>query len=264
MKQYKKTNYKSVRLPSPKQAPTMPAAAEGMKLNKFVASCGICSRRQAVDLIKSGQIKVNNAAVLEPWYEVKATDKITYEGKTLIPEIKQVYILMNKPKNYLTTLKDDRGRKTVMELLEGKVSERIFPVGRLDRATMGLLLLTNDGELAQKLAHPSYKVKKIYQVKLNKPIPEEDLQKIKKGLQLEDGVAEVDGVDYLQDSDGTEVGIEIHIGRNRIVRRIFEHLGYEVIKLDRTYYAGLTKKNLPRGWFRQLTPEEVRMLKHFT
>jgi 23S rRNA pseudouridine2605 synthase len=264
MKQHKKTNYKSTRLPSPKQAPTMPVAAEGMKLNKFVASCGICSRRQAVDLIKSGKIKVNNTVVLEPWYEVKAADKITYEGKILIPEIKQVYILMNKPKNYLTTLKDDRGRKTVMELLEGKVKERIFPVGRLDRATMGLLLLTNDGELAQKLAHPSYRVKKIYQVKLDKPISAEDLQKIRKGLILEDGVAEVDGVDYLQDSDGTEVGIEIHIGRNRIVRRIFEHLGYEVIKLDRTYYAGLTKKNLPRGWFRQLTPEEVRMLKHFT
>ncbi len=264
MKQHKKINYKSTRLPSPKQAPTMPSAAEGMKLNKFVASCGICSRRQAVDLIKSGQIKVNDTVVLAPWYEVKADDKIIYEGKVLIPEIKQVYILMNKPKNYLTTLKDDRGRKTVMELLEGKIRERIFPVGRLDRATMGLLLLTNDGELAQKLAHPSYRVKKIYQVKLNKPISAEELQKIRKGLLLEDGIAEVDGVDYLQDSDGTEVGIEIHIGRNRIVRRIFEHLGYEVIKLDRTYYAGLTKKNLPRGWFRQLTPEEVRMLKHFT
>jgi 23S rRNA pseudouridine2605 synthase len=171
---------------------------------------------------------------------------------------------MNKPKGFLTTVSDDRGRKTVMELLKGKVEERIFPVGRLDRATTGLLLLTNDGDLAKTLSHPSHKVKKVYHVVLDKPLAKVDLEKIRNGLELEDGLAPVDGVDYVKDTSKNEVGIELHIGRNRIVRRIFEHLGYEVVRLDRVYYAGLTKKDLPRGFFRDLTEKEVIMLKHFT
>lgn len=235
----------------------------GMKLNKYIAHCGICSRRQAADLVKNGQIKVNGAVVLAPWYEVQPDDKISFQGKVITLEEQKVYLLMNKPKNYITTLKDERDRKTVIDLLDGKIQERVFPVGRLDKATTGLLLLTNDGDLAQKLAHPSFNVKKFYQVRLNKPIPETDLEKIRTGLHLEDGVAMVDGVDYINTGDQQEVGIEIHIGRNRIVRRIFSYLGYEVTRLDRTYYAGLTKKGLSRGWFRHLTDEEVRMLKHF-
>ncbi len=234
-----------------------------MKLNKYIAHCGICSRRQAADLIKSGQIKVNGLVTLEPWYEVKEEDKVTHQEVAISLEEQKVYLLMNKPKNYITTLKDERDRRTVIDLLEGKIKERVFPVGRLDRATMGLLLLTNDGDLAQKLSHPSFNIKKFYQVRLNEPIHDKDLEKIRVGLKLEDGTATVDGIDYIAGSDKTEVGIEIHIGRNRIVRRIFSHLGYEVIKLDRTYYAGLTKKNLSRGRFRHLTDEEVRMLKYF-
>ncbi|MFN7115433.1 MAG: pseudouridine synthase [Saprospiraceae bacterium] len=237
---------------------------EPMRLNKYIAHCGISSRRQAVDFVKKGEVTVNGEVVKEPFYLVQPSDKVAYKGKLIKPEANKVYILMNKPKGYLTTVSDDRGRKTVMDLLKGKIEERIFPVGRLDRATTGLLLLTNDGDLAKKLSHPSHKVKKVYHVVLDKPIAKVDLEKIKKGLELEDGVAEVDGVDYVNDAPKNEVGIELHIGKNRIVRRIFEHLGYQVEKLDRMYYAGLTKKDLPRGFFRYLTEKEIIMLKHFT
>ncbi len=237
---------------------------EPMRLNKYIAHCGISSRRQAVEFVKKGEVTVNGEVVKEPFYLVQPQDKVTYKGKLIKPEANKVYILMNKPKGYLTTVTDDRGRKTVMDLLKGKVEERIFPVGRLDRATTGLLLLTNDGDLAKKLSHPSHKVKKLYHVVLDKPVAKVDLEKIKKGVELEDGVAQVDGVDYVNDAPKNEVGIELHIGKNRIVRRIFEHLGYQVEKLDRMYYAGLTKKDLPRGFFRHLTEKEVIMLKHFT
>lgn len=234
-----------------------------MRLNKYIAHCGVCSRRKAAELVKSGEIKVNNQVEINPAYEVKAKDVVTYLGKRLKPETKMVYVLLNKPKNTITTVKDDKNRRTVMDLIKNRVEERVFPVGRLDRNTTGLLLLTNDGDLAKKLSHPKYKVVKYYEVSLDKEMSESDLGKIRKGLELEDGSVEVDSVDYLAGRPKNELGIEIHIGKNRIVRRIFEHLGYEVIRLDRTYYAGLTKKNLPRGWSRLLTKKEIIMLKHF-
>ena len=236
---------------------------QGIRLNKFVASAGVCSRRKAAELVKNGKIEVNGLVVLEPFYLVQPEDRVQYQGKTLTPEKNKVYLLMNKPKNTITTLSDEKGRKTVMDLIVN-TSERIFPVGRLDRDTTGLLLLTNDGDLAKKLSHPSHSVKKFYQVGLDKECPATDLQKIRDGLMLEDGLAPVDGVDYVRGKDQKHIGIEIHIGRNRIVRRIFEHLGYKVITLDRTYYAGLTKKDLPRGRYRNLKEKEIIMLKHFT
>lgn len=234
-----------------------------MRLNKYVAHAGICARRQAAELVKQGQITVNGKVELNPAYLVQPGDKVTYQGKLLSLKENTVYILMNKPKDVITTVSDEKGRKTVIDLLKNKVKERIFPVGRLDRMTTGLLLLTNDGELAQRLSHPSFKVKKIYHVVLNKILPQPDLERIRQGIELEDGLATVDAIDYVGERKN-ELGIELHVGRNRIIRRIFEHLGYEVVKLDRTYYAGLTKKNLPRGHFRYLTEREIIMLKHFT
>lgn len=234
-----------------------------MRLNKYVAHCGVCARRQAAEFIKEGLVTVNGEKVLEPFYQVQKGDVICFRGKAIKPEEKKAYILMNKPKDYITTVNDERGRHTVMELLKGKVRERVFPVGRLDRATTGLLLLTNDGELAQKLAHPSHKVKKVYHVVLDKPLDAAALERIRQGVELEDGPAPVNWADY--DGKGkNEVSLEIVIGRNRVVRRIFEQLGYEVRRLDRVYYAGLTKKDLPRGFWRHLTEKEVIMLKHFT
>lgn len=262
--QHKKSSFSKSSRPKQSSESKPSVEIEGMRLNKYVAHCGICSRRQAVDHIKNGEVTVNGEVVKEPFYQVKKSDKIQFKGKPIKPEGRQVYILMNKPKDFITTTSDERGRKTVMHLLKDKVEERVFPVGRLDRATTGLLLLTNDGDLAKKLSHPSHKVKKVYHVVLDKPVSKSDLEKIQRGLELEDGVAEVDGVDYVTGAAKTEVGIEIHLGKNRIVRRIFEHLGYEVQKLDRMYYAGLTKKDLPRGFWRYLTEKEVIMLKHFT
>lgn len=237
---------------------------EGVRLNKFVASSGVCSRRKAADLVKAGKIKVNGEIKLEPFYLVQDFDKVEYNGRILQQETNKVYLLMNKPKNTITSLSDEKGRKTVMDLIKQDIPERIFPVGRLDFPTTGLLLITNDGDLAKKLAHPSHKVKKFYEVHLDKEINPQDLNKIRAGLELEDGLAPVLGVDYVRGKTKREVGIEIHIGRNRIVRRIFAHLGYTVEKLDRTYYAGLTKKDLPRGRYRHLSKQEVIMLKHFT
>lgn len=251
----------------PKNKPEDPEKSEsieGMRLNKYIAYCGVCSRRQAADLVKSGAVIVNGKEMLEPFYQMKANDLVSVKGKPVKPESRKVYILMNKPKNVITTAKDERGRKTVMDLLAGKVNERVFPVGRLDRDTTGLLLLTNDGELAEKLTHPSHGVKKIYHVQLDRSLPNSDLEKIRKGIELEDGIAVVDGVDYVEGTKHTELGVEIHIGKNRIVRRIFEKLGYTVERLDRVYLGGLTKKDLPRGFFRKLTEREVIMLKHFT
>ncbi|MEM1324562.1 MAG: pseudouridine synthase [Bacteroidota bacterium] len=233
-----------------------------MKLNKYIAHAGVCSRRDAGELVKKGKVTVNGEVKLEPWYEVKETDRVEYNEKVVRLEEKKIYILLNKPKNTITSLKDERGRKTVYDIVKNHVEERIYPVGRLDRQTLGLLVLTNDGDLAQKLAHPSHEIQKYYEVTLDKSVSKAHLEQIKVGLQLEDGLAPVDGAHYIK-NDPMQVGIKIHIGRNRIVRRIFEHLGYKVKRLDRTLYAGLTKKDLPRGHFRHLTKQEVIMLKHF-
>ncbi len=235
-----------------------------MRLNKYLAHSGICSRRQAVDIIKSGKVRVNGTVETNPAYEVAPKDLVEYNGKKIRPNRNFVYVIMNKPKNVVTTTSDEKSRKTVLDIIQPKIKERIYPVGRLDRLTTGLLLLTNDGDLAEKLTHPKYGVKKRYHVVLNKPVSSEHLEAIRLGLELEDGIALVDDLDWIVGSDKSEVGIELHIGKNRIVRRIFQHLGYEIIKLDRVFYGGITKKDLPRGWFRHLTPQEVIMLKHFS
>lgn len=231
------------------------------RLNKYVAHCGICSRREAAELVKSGKIKVNDAVQTNPAYELQERDKVYYEDKLIKLSQTLFYILLNKPKNVITTLNDERGRKTVFDLIKQDIKDRVYPVGRLDRNTTGLLLLTNDGDLAQKLSHPSHKMKKIYHATLDKNLTKADMDRILMGVKLEDGIAEVDGIEYANDKKN-EIGVEIHSGKNRIVRRIFEHLGYETIKLDRVYFAGLTKKNIPRGKFRHLTDKEIIQLKH--
>jgi 23S rRNA pseudouridine2605 synthase len=236
---------------------------DDMRLNKYVALCGIASRRGAADLIKEGLVTINGEVTLEIGQRITPKDVISYKGKVIKPIEQLLYILMNKPKDTITTVSDERGRKTVIDIINRTIKARIYPVGRLDRDTTGLLLLTNDGDLAQKMSHPSYKIKKIYQVSLDKALNKDDLALIANGVALEDGIAEVDAVNYVEGSAKTEVLIEIHIGKNRIVRRIFEQLGYNVMKLDRVYYGGLTKKDLPRGTYRQLTEREVIMLKHF-
>ena len=250
--------------PRTNKPPQIEAFPEEMRLNRYVAQSGICSRRKAVDLVKEGKVSVNGEVILEPGFVVKPEDKVMYNGKVIKPDNNKIYILLNKPKNTITTVSDEKDRKTVMDIVGRTIKERIFPVGRLDRETTGLLLLTNDGDLAQKLSHPSFKVKKFYHVTLDRPLMPSDLDAIKKGVTLEDGEVAVEGVDYIEESPRNEVGIEIHVGKNRIVRRIFEHLGYSVERLDRTYYAGLTKKDLPRGFYRTLTEREIIMLKHFT
>ncbi|MBF8963210.1 pseudouridine synthase [Pontibacter sp. FD36] len=232
-----------------------------IRLNRYIANAGVCSRREADELILSGEIKVNGEVVTEMGFKVQPSDTVMY-GKKVLNREKMVYVLLNKPKDFITTTEDPEGRKTVMSLVEKASKERIFPVGRLDRNTTGLLLFTNDGELAQKLTHPSNEIKKIYQVELDKPITKDDFQKVVEGVELEDGKAMVDDVAMLGDSKKF-LGLEIHIGRNRIVRRIFEHLGYEVVTLDRVQYAGLTKKDLPRSEWRYLTEKEVIRLKYF-
>jgi 23S rRNA pseudouridine2605 synthase len=240
-----------------------PAEAVGMRLNKFVAHCGICSRRQAADLVKEGKVQVNGKVCDNPAYQIAKGDLVTYQGKTLQLEEHKVYLLLNKPRGVLTTVKDDRGRKTVIDLLGEVVRERVFPVGRLDRDTAGLLLLTNDGDLAKSLMHPSHKVPKVYKATLDKPLTKKDLEQIQAGLTLEDGPAPVSWINFPDEQDRKTVSLEIHYGRNRIVRRLFEHLGYQVDRLDRIYLAGLTKKDLPRGYFRYLTEQEIIMLQHF-
>ena len=232
-----------------------------MPLNKFIAHSGECSRRDAAELVKQGKVKVNGELVLDPGYRVQHDDKVTLSGKKLTPQKGMVYILLNKPKGFITTNEDPQGRKTVMQLVANSGVERLFPVGRLDRDTSGLLLITNDGDLTQKLCHPSYQIKKVYQVTLDKPLTKADFDKIIEGVDLEDGKAVVDALAFLDKKN--ELGLEIHSGRNRIVRRIFESLGYVVDKLDRVMYAGLTKKNLPRSKWRYLDEREIVLLKHF-
>lgn len=233
--------------------------SDEIRLNRYIANAGICSRREADDLISSGQISVNGKIVAEMGYKVRPTDVVKYGKKALNPE-KMVYILINKPKDYITTTDDPEERKTVLDLIKGACSERVYPVGRLDRNTTGLLLLTNDGELAEKLTHPSSGIKKIYQAELDKAISTEDFEQLQAGVELEDGFIRPDEVGLVT-PDAQVVGLEIHSGRNRIVRRMFEHLGYEVQKLDRTVFAGLNKKDLPRGKWRFLTEKEVIKLK---
>ena len=237
------------------------AKAGPMTLNKYLAHSGISSRREAAEIVKSGKVKVNGEVVLEPGYRVKEGDKITHDDKVMKPQEKMVYILLNKPKDYITTTDDEKGRKKVMDLVASAGVERLYPIGRLDRNTTGVLLITNDGDLAQKLSHPSYNSKKIYQVTLDRFLTKTDFDKIVAGVKLEDGIAPVDALAYLDKKN--EIGIEIHTGRNRIVRRIFEGLGYVVEKLDRVVFAGLTKKNVGRGKWRFLTEKEVINLKHF-
>ena len=236
---------------------------EAMPLNKYIAHSGVCSRRDAVELIKGGKVKVNGELMLEPGHKVLPADTVTVAGKKIHPVEDLVYILINKPKDYITTTEDDRGRKTVMDLIKKAAPVKVYPVGRLDRNTTGVLLLTNDGELAQKLTHPSNEIKKVYAVTLDKPLVKKDFDAILKGVPLEDGVANVNALAYTDVKDTTQVGIEIHTGRNRIVRRIFEHYGYDVKNLDRVMFAGLTKKNVDRGKWRFLSEKEVRDLKFF-
>jgi 23S rRNA pseudouridine2605 synthase len=232
-----------------------------MTLNRYLAHAGVSSRRDAAAIIKEGKVQVNGEVHTSPGYRVQPDDKITMDGKVMEPQKHFVYVLLNKPKDFLTTTEDDRDRRTVMELVSGATDDRIYPVGRLDRNTTGVLLLTNDGDLAQKLSHPKYECKKIYQVTLNKDLTHKDFDKIAEGLTLEDGPIKVNRIAYLEKK--SEIGVEIHSGRNRIVRRIFESLGYDVEKLDRVMYAGLTKKNVGRGRWRFLTEKEIINLKHF-
>ncbi|HNP18366.1 MAG TPA: pseudouridine synthase [Fulvivirga sp.] len=234
-------------------------SSEPIRLNKFIANAGVCSRREADKLIAAGEVTVNGEVITEMGYKVSLTDKVTHNGKKLSAE-SPVYLLLNKPKGFITTTDDPHERKTVMDLVKTAGPERIYPVGRLDRATTGLLLFTNDGDLAVKLAHPSNNIKKIYRVEIDKEITNADFDKISDGLKLEDGPVKVDKIAILEDKK--TLGLEIHVGKNRIVRRIFEHLGYEVLKLDRVVYAGLDKTNLPRGKWRMLTDKEVFRLKN--
>jgi len=238
-------------------------SAEQMPLNKFIAHCGVVARRDAAELVKKGIVKVNGETVTEPGHRVSAKDEIRVNGKKVFLARNLVYILLNKPKDYITTTNDPQKRKTVLDLIKHATTERIYPVGRLDRNTSGVLLLTNDGELAQYLTHPSNNIKKIYQVTLDKALEKGDFEKILKGVTLDDGPASVDVLAYSDPKDKRQVGVEIHSGRNRIVRRIFESLGYDVKGLDRVTFAGLTKKNVDRGKYRFLTEKEIRNLKHF-
>lgn len=230
-----------------------------IRLNKYIAESGICSRREADKLIESGVIAVNGKITTEMGTKVSPTDKVTMSGQRLQRE-KLQYVLLNKPKGFITTMKDPQERKTVDMLIRNACKERIVPVGRLDRNTTGLLLFTNDGALAKKLTHPKYNIRKIYQADLDKPLSKNDLIAISNGITLDDGFIAADKIAYLDMENKKSVGIEIHSGKNRIIRRIFEHLGYEVVKLDRTMFAGLTKKDIPRGKYRHLTQKEIHFL----
>jgi 23S rRNA pseudouridine2605 synthase len=244
------------------QSPATKATDELMPLNKFVSHAGVCARREAANLVKEGHVKVNGDIVYEPGFKVSAKDKIDVKGKPVYLQKNLVYILLNKPKDYITTAKDPEGRKTIFDLVANATKERIYPVGRLDRNTTGVLLMTNDGELAQKLTHPSFEIRKVYEVRLDKPLIKKDAEAILNGVTLEDGFIKADAVGYADTKDKSVIGIEIHSGRNRIVRRLFEFLGYDVKNLDRVMFANLTKKNVDRGKWRMLADKEVRLLKY--
>ena len=233
---------------------------EPIRLNKYLANAGVCSRREADEFITAGVVKVNGEVVTELGTKVKRSDMVHFHDQQISIE-KKVYVLLNKPKDYVTTSDDPQNRKTVMDLVKDACRERIYPVGRLDRNTTGVLLLTNDGELASKLTHPQFMKKKIYHVWLDKNVTAADMRLLADGVTLDDGEIRADAIDYASETDRKQVGIEIHSGRNRIVRRIFESLGYKVLKLDRVFFAGLTKKNVRRGDWRFLTEQEVNMLR---
>lgn len=239
-----------------------PTVEANMPLNKFIAYCGICGRREAAELVKQGLFTVNGDIIFEPGFKVRGNEDVKYKGKRIFLQHNLVYILLNKPKDYLTTAKDPEGRKTVYDLIKNASQERVYSVGRLDRNTTGVLLLTNDGELAQKLTHPSFQIKKVYEVTLDKPLTKHDFEQLLSGVTLEDGFIKADAVGFVDAKDKRVIGVEIHSGRNRIVRRIFEHLGYDVKNLDRVMFANLTKKNVDRGKWRMLNEKEVRLLKH--
>lgn len=261
----KKINYSRKVEPKAKEGATektgkgSPNNPAGIRLNRYIAHCGVCSRREADELIADGKIKVNNKLVTEMGYKVLPGEKVYY-GKRLLKKEDHAYVLLNKPKDFITTTKDPNDRKTVMDLVKKASDVRLYPVGRLDRNTTGLLLLTNDGDLADQLSHPSNNVKKIYKAELNKPILKADYEAIVEGFELEDGPIKVDELAVLT-ADSQSIGVELHSGKNRIVRRIFEHFGYEVTSLDRMVYAGLDKANLPRGKWRHLSEKEIGILK---
>ena len=244
-KEAKNSNNQSVRKPN-----------DGIRLNKFISNSGICSRREADTYIEHGSVTVNGKLVTEMGYKVKSGDEVRFDGSLISPEKKR-YVLLNKPKNYITTMDDDRGRKTVMDLVQNATEERIYPVGRLDRMTTGLLLFTNDGDLAKKLTHPKHHIRKLYHASLDRKLDLKDLERLRGDVIIEGRKVFIDAVSYVEGQNRTEVGIEIHSGRNRIVRKIFEHVGYKVTKLDRVIFAELTKKNLPRGRWRELTKQEI-------
>ena len=245
-------------------APATATAMAEMPLNKYLAHCGVGSRREVIPLIKEGKVTVNGKVVTEPGHKLTGKDEVVFNGKKLFVTRNMVYILLNKPKDYITTTDDPQGRRTVLQLIGNATSERVYPVGRLDRNTSGVLLLTNDGELTQKLTHPSYDVKKVYEVKLDKPLTKAHFDKIVNGIHLEDGEIHADSLAWPDPKDKTIIGIELHSGRNRIVRRMFEHFGYNVKGLDRVMYGTLTKKNVERGRWRYLSDKEIRMLKYLS
>jgi 23S rRNA pseudouridine2605 synthase len=238
----------------------VPLLPEQIRLNRFISNSGLCSRRDADEHIKNGFISVNGKTVTDLATKVSPKDDVRYRNKKLVAE-KKVYILMNKPKDYVTTVEDPHAERTVLDLLDKKLKERVYPVGRLDKATTGVLLLTNDGELTGKLTHPKYKRRKIYHVFLDKAVAKTDLVKLTEGIDLDGNMVIADAVSYADIEDKSQIGIELHSGQNRVVRRIFEKLGYNVKKLDRVYFAGLTKKNVPRGKWRFLSEKEIVMLK---
>jgi len=249
----KKKEYKKIKA-TPKSDPS-----DGIRLNKYISNSGVSSRREADKFIASGNVTINGKVVTEMGFKVMPGDEVRFDGSSITPEQKK-YVLLNKPKNYITTMDDERGRKTVMDLVVNAANERIYPVGRLDRNTTGLLLFTNDGELAKKLTHPKHNVQKLYHVSLDKKFEVKHLHKLRDEVIIEGRKVFIDEIDFVAGESRSEVGIKIHSGRNRIVRKIFEHLGYKVVKLDRVIFAGLTKKNLPRGRYRELTVQELNTL----
>ena len=264
-KQTGKRSFKKPFRPKGKQTPTKPQHRKtddgSIRLNRYLSMAGICSRREADQLIAAGVVKVNGKTITEMGFKVKPEDQVNYGGETLRPE-KKVYLLLNKPKDFITTRSDPHDRRTVMNLVGKACKELIYPVGRLDRMTTGLLMFTNDGDLARKLTHPSSEIKKIYHVTLNQPVLHEHLKQLENGIELEDGPEKADKAVYVGNGeDKKHVGLEIHSGKNRVVRRMFEFFGYRVVKLDRVIFAGLTKKDLPRGKHRFLSEKEVGFLK---
>lgn len=260
-KKYPTSSNPAKKVAIPKSGGT--TSQSGIRLNKYISNAGICSRRDADTFIETGSATVNGKLVTEMGYRVQPTDEVRFDGVLINPETKR-YVLLNKPKNYITTMEDERGRKTVMDLVANACKERIYPVGRLDRDTTGLLLFTNDGELAKLLTHPKHNKRKLYHATLDRKLTLKDLQSIAESPEIEGKKVFVDAVSYVQGQSKNEVGIEIHSGRNRIVRKIFAHFGYKVVKLDRVVFAGLTKKDLPRGHHRHLTAQEVINLQNFS